>query len=107
MEAAIHRFIRFLRLRGIRVSVAEAVDGLRAAAQPGVLADREVLRAALAVSLVKDRRDLEGFDAVFIAGGLAAEETGTQEFGIPDPERLAAWLSVERLEPKFTMGLLR
>lgn len=49
----------------------------------------------------------EGLDAIFIAGGLAAEETGTQEFGVPDPERLAAWLSVERLEPKFTMGLLR
>ena len=49
----------------------------------------------------------EGLDAVFIAGGLAAEETGTQEFGVPDPERLAAWLSVERLEPKFTMGFLR
>lgn len=49
----------------------------------------------------------EGLDALFIAGGLAAEETGTQEFGVPDPERLAAWLSVERLEPKFTMGFLR
>jgi len=49
----------------------------------------------------------EGLDAIFIAGGLAAEETGTQEFGVPDPERLAAWLSVERLEPKFTMGFLR
>ena len=49
----------------------------------------------------------EGLDAIFVAGGLAAEETGTQEFGVPDPERLAAWLSVERLEPKFTMGFLR
>ncbi|GAA1890411.1 VWA domain-containing protein [Lapillicoccus jejuensis] len=65
MEAALHRFVRFLRLRGVRVSVAEGVDALRAAAQPGVLADRETLRAALAVSLVKDRRDLEVFDEVF------------------------------------------
>jgi len=65
VEGAIHRFIRFLRLHGVRVSVAEAVDALRAAAQPGVLADREVLRSALAVSLIKDRRDLEMFDRVF------------------------------------------
>lgn len=60
-----HRFIRFLRLHGLRISVAEAVDALEAARQPGILADREVLRSALAVSLVKDRRDSEVFDAVF------------------------------------------
>lgn len=65
MEGALHRFIRFLRLHGVRISVAEAVDALRAASQPGVLDDREVLRSALAVSLVKDRRDLEEFDRVF------------------------------------------
>ncbi len=65
MEAALHRFIRFLRLAGVRVSVAEAVDALRAAAQPGVLDDRETLRAALAVSLIKDRRDVETFDHVY------------------------------------------
>ncbi|QYJ02629.1 VWA domain-containing protein [Nocardioides panacisoli] len=65
MEAALHRFVRLLRLRGVRVSVAEVIDGLRAAAQPGVLADREVLRSALAVSMVKDRRDLAAFDEVF------------------------------------------
>lgn len=65
MEAALHRFVRLLRLHGVRVSVAEAVDACHAAAQPGVLADREVLRSALAVSLVKDRRDLAAFDRVF------------------------------------------
>ena len=65
METALHRFIRLLRLHGVRVSVAEAVDALEAASQPGILADREVLRAALAVSVIKDRRDLETFDRVF------------------------------------------
>ncbi|MBS2939406.1 VWA domain-containing protein [Nocardioides sp. J2M5] len=65
MEGAIHRFVRLLRLHGVRVSVSEAVDGLHAAAQPGVLDDPEVLRSALAVSLVKDRRDLAAFDRVF------------------------------------------
>ena len=65
MEGALHRFIRLLRLHGVRVSVAEAVDAMHAAAQPGVLSDREVLRSALAVSVVKDRRDLTVFDRVF------------------------------------------
>ncbi|MDO9356799.1 MAG: hypothetical protein Q7T55_24085, partial [Solirubrobacteraceae bacterium] len=38
---------------------------MHAVSQPSVLDDREVLRAALAVSLVKDRRDLDAFDRVF------------------------------------------
>jgi uncharacterized protein with von Willebrand factor type A (vWA) domain len=65
VEGALHRFIRLLRLYGVRVSTAEVIDAMRAVAQPSVLDDREVLKAALAVSLVKDRRDLETFDRVF------------------------------------------
>ncbi|WP_205860591.1 hypothetical protein [Phycicoccus sp. HDW14] len=65
MESSLHRFIRFLRLHGMRVSVAEAVDALEAASQPGIMAEREVLRSALAVTLVKDRRDQQVFDEVF------------------------------------------
>ncbi len=65
MEGAVHRFIRLLRLHGVRVSTAEAVDAMHAVAQHGILGEREILRAALAVSLVKDRRDLETFERVF------------------------------------------
>ncbi|MPY77339.1 MAG: VWA domain-containing protein [Actinophytocola sp.] len=67
MEATIHRFVRLLRLYGVRVSVPEVLDALRCAAQPGVLADKERLRAALRVALVKDRRDEPAFDEVFDA----------------------------------------
>jgi hypothetical protein len=56
-----------LRLFGVRVSVAEAADAMLAAAQPGVLADRQTLRAALRVTLIKDRRDDELFDELFTA----------------------------------------
>lgn len=65
MEGAVHRFIRFLRLSGVRVSTAEAIDAMHAVAQAGVLDQREVLRSALTVSLVKDRRDLATFDRIF------------------------------------------
>ncbi len=65
MEEALHRFVRLLRLHGLRVSVSESLDAMHAAAQPGVLSHREVLRSALAVTLVKDRRDLEVFERVF------------------------------------------
>jgi uncharacterized protein len=45
--------------------VTEALDAMRAAAQHGALADRETLRCALRVALVKDRRDQEVFDELF------------------------------------------
>ncbi|MFC4947349.1 VWA domain-containing protein [Pseudonocardia sp. GCM10023141] len=65
MEASLHRFVRFLRLRGVRVSIPEALDAMACAAQPGMLGDREQLRAALRVALIKDRRDDEVFDEIF------------------------------------------
>lgn len=65
MDDAIHRFVRLLRLHGLRIGISEAVDASRAAAAPGILTDRELLRCALRVSLVKDRRDEAEFDRVF------------------------------------------
>lgn len=65
MDGALHRFVRLLRLHGIRIGISETADASRAAAVPGVLADREVLRSALRVCLVKDRRDEATFDRVF------------------------------------------
>lgn len=67
MEAGVHRFVRVLRLFGLRVSVSEAMDAMRGAAQPGVLARRETLREALRMTLVKDRRDHALFDELFTA----------------------------------------
>ena len=65
MERSLHRFVRLLRLRGVRVSVTEALDAMRATAQHGALGDRETLRCVLRVALVKDRRDQEVFDELF------------------------------------------
>jgi uncharacterized protein len=65
VERSLHRFVRLLRLRGVRVSVTEAHDAMRAAAVPGALADRETLRCVLRVALIKDRRELELFDELF------------------------------------------
>ncbi|WP_443305805.1 VWA domain-containing protein [Streptomyces sp. KR55] len=62
-----HRFVRVLRLFGLRVSVSEAMDAMRGAAQPGVLGERGTLREALRMTLVKDRRDHALFDELFTA----------------------------------------
>ncbi|KRE26822.1 hypothetical protein ASG82_09865 [Mycobacterium sp. Soil538] len=67
MEATLHRFVRLLRLAGIRVSIPEALDAMRCAGQPGVLSSRAVLRTALRVALVKDERDAPVFDEIFDA----------------------------------------
>ncbi|WP_338886453.1 VWA domain-containing protein [Rhodococcus sovatensis] len=65
MEQSLHRFVRLLRLRGMRISVPEMLDAMQAAAQPGMLENRRLLREALRVSLVKDRDGDPVFEEVF------------------------------------------
>ncbi len=65
MENALHRFVRLLRLRQVRISIPEALDAMACARQPGMLADRAHLKAALRVALIKDKRDEEIFDEIF------------------------------------------
>jgi len=67
VDGSLHRFVRLLRLFGLRVSVSEAADAMRAAAMPGMLAGRETLREVLRLTLIKDRRDDEVFDELFTA----------------------------------------
>lgn len=47
-----------------------------------------------------------GIDCLFVAGGLAAEETGMQD-GRPDPAKLDAFLKAAQLSPTYTIGHLR
>ncbi|GAA4613155.1 VWA domain-containing protein [Saccharopolyspora hordei] len=85
MESAVHRFVRLLRLCGLRISVSEATDAMRCAAQPGMLGSREALHDALSVALVKDRRDQEVFDEVF-AAFFSLRAVGTDPQPPPEPE---------------------
>ncbi|GEJ59282.1 VWA domain-containing protein [Anaeromyxobacter diazotrophicus] len=64
MEARLVEFARLLRQNGVRVSPAEVADAARAAALLGV-EEREALRAALRVTLVKRAADAPVFDALF------------------------------------------
>lgn len=47
----------------------------------------------------------EDLDALFISGGLAAEETATTTQ--PDPERLRAYLESHQISTKYSIGFLR
>ncbi|OGO46233.1 MAG: hypothetical protein A2Z30_07255 [Chloroflexi bacterium RBG_16_64_43] len=64
MEERILRFISALRASGVRVSLAESADGLRAVRAAGV-GDRNRFRVSLRAALVKERRGLAIFDQLF------------------------------------------
>lgn len=64
MDDRITEFARGLRAAGVRVSLAETADALRAAEATGV-GDRDALRRALRASLVKTADDFAAFEALF------------------------------------------
>jgi len=57
------RFINELRIAGLRISISESMDALRAVAAIGV--EREMFREALATCLVKEEEDRLVFDETF------------------------------------------
>ncbi len=63
MRVALLRFISELRTAGLRISVAESMDAMEAMGAVGL--ERELLREALATSLVKEEDDRFTFDEVF------------------------------------------
>ena len=48
----------------------------------------------------------EGLDTVFITGGLAADQFGSDP-DKPDQDLLEAWLSDRQISPTYAMGKLR
>ncbi|MFP4043801.1 MAG: HAD family hydrolase [Rhodosalinus sp.] len=72
--------------------------------------ERDVPREAMLAIGDGTRTDIagamgEGIDSLYISGGLARLETGTARQ--PDPERLSAWLSAEKVSPQYAIGALR
>jgi hypothetical protein len=64
MISRIIEFITALRAAGVRVSVAESADALRAIEQAGV-SDKAFFRAALQSTLIKDAQDIPTFQRLF------------------------------------------
>lgn len=48
----------------------------------------------------------EGLDTLFVTGGIAASNFGT-DINAPDPAALDAWLPTQDLAPRWAIGLLR
>lgn len=70
-------FVDLLRARGVRISIAETIDALKAVAVAGF--ERAAMREALAASLIKDEADRavfdEAFGAFFATPGRGAGES--------------------------------
>ncbi|PMP81273.1 MAG: CoxE, partial [Chloroflexus aggregans] len=64
MDRRITEFIAGLRAAGVRISVAESADALRAIEQAGI-SDRNIFRLALQTALIKERQDQAIFNELF------------------------------------------
>lgn len=64
MDDRIVEFIQALRGAGVRVSLAESADGMRAIDAMGIQ-DREAFKAALRTTLIKEHADFPIFDQLF------------------------------------------
>lgn len=64
MDKRVIEFIRGLRAAGVRVSLAESMDALNAVGSLGV-SDKEVFRASLRATLIKEQDDFAAFDQLF------------------------------------------
>jgi uncharacterized protein with von Willebrand factor type A (vWA) domain len=64
MDKRIVEFIRTLRAAGVRISVAESADAMRAAEQIGIY-ERTDFRDALKTTLIKEKEDFKSFDHFF------------------------------------------
>src|SRR5215510_9988147 len=64
MDDRLIEFINGLRAAGVRISVAESADALRAISEMGI-ADKQLFRLALRATLVKEAQDVSTFEELF------------------------------------------
>lgn len=64
MDNRVVEFIRGLRAAGVRVSMAESVDALKAVETLGII-DRDTFRMSLRATLVKEADDIAAFEELF------------------------------------------
>jgi hypothetical protein len=79
MRTIVLNFIHELRQAGLRISLSESMDAMEAMAAVGI--EREMLREALAASLVKEEEDRPTFDEMFARffAGPGGRRKGKQE----------------------------
>lgn len=95
MDDRVIEFVRGLRAAGVRVSVAESMDALRAVEVLGVT-DKDVFRESLKATLVKESDDFAAFNELFplyFGSGGPPMQNAMEEMSEDDQELLKAALS--------------
>lgn len=89
MRDTVLHFINNLRQAGLRISLSESMDAMQAVAAVGI--ERELLREALAASLVKEEEDRPAFDDIFarffVGPGVRRKGKQAQVSGEGDGQR--------------------
>ncbi|RMG98588.1 MAG: VWA domain-containing protein [Chloroflexi bacterium] len=94
MDNRIVEFIRGLRAAGVRVSLAESVDAMNAVGTLGIT-DKEIFRASLRTTLVKESEDFPIFDELFplyFGSGGPALQNALEDLSPEDQQMLEAAL---------------
>ena len=95
MDNRIIEFVRGLRAAGIRVSLAESMDAMRAVSLVGV-ADKELFRQSMRATLIKESDDFVVFDELFplyFGTGGPLMRSATEDMNPDEQEMLKAALS--------------
>jgi len=100
MEQILQNLIIALRSSGVRISVSESIDGMRAVRLMGY-SDRQILKDALAVTLAKSEREKEIFEACF------ERFFSHDDFSNPDTDSSAApAMDISEVDSPLTRMLL-
>jgi len=94
MDARIIEFVRGLRAAGVRISLAESIDALKAVESLGIQ-DRRVFRESLRTTLVKESDDFPAFDQLFplyFGSGGPPLQNAMEEMSEDEQEMLKAAL---------------
>jgi uncharacterized protein with von Willebrand factor type A (vWA) domain len=94
MDARIIEFVRGLRAAGVRISLAESIDALRAVESLGIQ-EKVVFRESLRTTLVKESDDFPAFDQLFplyFGSGGPPLQNATEEMSEDEQEMLEAAL---------------
>lgn len=111
MDNRIIEFVRGLRAAGVRVSVAESADAMRAISALGI-SDKELFRESLRATMIKRMEDRKPFDELFplyFSSGDAPLQNAADELAENEMEMLKAALSamtgrLDRLLDWLTSG---
>src|SRR4030088_2253585 len=89
MREGLHRFFRAARGAGVRVSLAESIDAMKAVADVG-FADRTILRDTLLLTLAKSQDEKQAlgecFDLFFSQPEVKDEDEATAEDAGSQPD---------------------